>query len=99
MPSPTVNTSTHGIYLLNEGKHLHGSYAALARALGVPWSTMAMVSSGRMPPSPALVLGLSLMLGRAPLQDLARVELQAGRDTWSGKLWRKLLDEADQAAA
>lgn len=94
MPAKHVQISDHALFLLEEVKALYGSYKQASMKLGIPWSTFAAVSSKTKPPSPALTVTLSIALSRDPLPDLARVEAEVDRDTWSKLTWQRLAGEA-----
>lgn len=78
---------------MNEAKAIYGSYNKAAHALGVPWSTVASITSGRARMPAALAALIALQMGRDPLEAVASVEMETATP-WQVKTWRKLLTSA-----
>jgi hypothetical protein len=74
------------IELIDEMKMIHGSYNKVSKALDMPWSTLAMVTSGRKPLPIAAVVRIAQTLARNPLIEIAKVEAEH-TSGWIQKVW------------
>jgi hypothetical protein len=76
--------------LMEELRAIHGSYNKAAKAMGVPWSTVAMITCGSKPMPIAMCLIAARILGRDPLQTIASVEYEHTKG-WIQDAWGKVL--------
>jgi len=88
-----VTTATRypqSMALMEEMKSICGSYNKASKKLGVPWSTVAMITSGRKPMPIAMAVKCAILLGRDPLLTLAQIEEEhtAG---WIREVWREVI--------
>lgn len=79
--------------LMDEAKAIYGSYNKAAQAFGVPWSTVAQITSRRKPMPAALAAMIALRIGRDPLQAIAAVEIEAATP-WQAEAWNRILTGA-----
>lgn len=97
MPEHDITRETRhpqSMRLINEAKAIYGSYNKLSQALGVPWSSIAAITSGRKPVSPALAVLLAEKLARDPLLTVALVSLDADRSDWQRRVWARYARDA-----
>lgn len=80
--------------LMNEARAIYGSYNRVAQALGVPWSSIAAITSGRKPMPAALAVLIAEKLARDPLVTLARVSMDADRSDWQRTVWARYARDA-----
>lgn len=79
--------------LLLDARCLYGSFNKTAKHYGVPWSTVAAISSGKKPMPAALAAVIATELGRDPLAAVASVELEAAATPWQREVWRRFLTD------
>jgi len=72
--------------LMNEMRSIHGSYNKASKALGIPWATVAMVTSGAKPLPIAAAVKIAKILARDPLVTLAQVEAEH-TSGWIQSVW------------
>lgn len=75
--------------LMNEARTIYGSYHRVAQALGVPWSSIAAITSGRKPMPAALAVLIAEKLARDPLVAVARISMDADRSSWQREVWER----------
>lgn len=81
--------------LMDEMKAIAGSYNKASKLLGIPWSTVAMITSGRKPMPIAMAVKCAILLGRDPLLTLAQIE-EEHTEGWIREVWRRVIGEPDR---
>lgn len=83
----TIGTKyPQSIALMDELRAIAGSYNKASKLLGVPWSTVGMITSGRKPMPVAMAIKASYMLGRDPLREVAQIEAEH-TNGWLREVW------------
>lgn len=80
--------------LMNEARAIYGSYHKVSQALGVPWSSVAAITSGRKPMPAALAVLIAEKLALDPLVTVARISLDADRSSWQRQVWARYARDA-----
>lgn len=78
--------------LIDEMKAMHGSYNKASKALGIPWATLAMVTSGRKPLPVAAVVKIAKILALDPLLAVAECEAEHAKG-WIAETWNAIIVE------
>lgn len=85
----------HAKRLLTDAAQVCGGLNQFAKRFGIPWSTVANVSSGRSPMPPAMAVAAASVLGWATLDAIAYVMIETRPATWETPLWLRLLQDRD----
>lgn len=95
---PTTHTRQphpNSLRLLTDAAKVCGGLNQFAKRFGIPWSTVANVSSGRTPMPPAMAVAAADVLGWRPIDAIASVLLEHRPGTWETALWLRLAREGD----
>jgi len=75
--------------LMEELRTIYGSYNKASKGLGIPWATLAMVTSNRKPLPVAAAVKIAEKLALDPLVTIARVEAEHTKG-WIQDVWLRI---------